>query len=316
MGIEVSQRALRAADVKRSGGAPKVEWLGQAALPAGLLLDSITEPNITDMRAFAEALKGLIGGGARGKRLCVALPDYASRVSILDFENMPGKNEETERMLRWRLKKVLPFEVDEAALKYQYLGKFTSEDKTQHRFLASIIKYDILAQYEEALSLSGLKPAIMEISSFAVWNLFHDHVLREAGSSANFALMNLSGGKLTMIVFQKSVPHFLRLKDMGKYDAETAGPAADGADVTRVLRELTASLTFYRENYADTDVGKVFISGDVVNLKNIAEEVCANSAMKAQVLDLDKAVSISAAQASGAAGVIAYSAACGAALEF
>ena len=309
LGIEIGQRALRAAAVRKGAGGWRAEWLGKAEMPAGLLIDSFTEPNITDRDAFVGLLRGLVSDAGNGKRgMSVALPDYLARVSILEFETLPGKKGETEQMLRWRLKKVLPFDVEQATLRHQYLGRYESGESQRHRFLVSIIKTDILSQYEGALNEAGLRPARMDISSFSVWNLFHDHVIREAGESSGFALMNLSGGKLTVVVFDRGVPHFLRLKDLGKRD--DGGDVRD-LDVMRVLRELNASLTYYKENYAETPVTRVYISGDAGALEEIAAEVRGSSSIEARVLSMDAVVK----SPDGKAPPLAYGAACGAAVE-
>ncbi|MBI5190391.1 MAG: pilus assembly protein PilM [Nitrospirae bacterium] len=312
IGLEVGQRALRAAKLAGRTGERRVEWAGGVELPPGLLLDSFTEPNITDMQAFADTVRGVFSGlGRMGKGVNVALPDYVSRVSILDFDTYPGKSEEVEKMLRWRLRKLVPFDVDQAALRFQFLGRFGAREKFAHRFLVSIIKADILDQYSQAFGLAGLRPEHIEIASFSVWNLYHDHILKAAGGGANFALMNVFDRKLTVIVFDQGVPHFLRLKDLGK-----AGYGEDDSrlDASRVVRELNASLVYYKENYAQTPVGRVFITGDSGWVNGIANDVRENSSLDATVLDPGKVVDGSRVQ-SAPGGLPAYTAACGAALE-
>ena len=311
MGIEVGQRVLRAVEVRRAGGSHTARWYKNEPLPAGLVIDSFTEPNITDVKAFVEALKRLKTSWPGGRRVSVALPDYTTRVSILDFDTVPGNDEELERMIRWRLKKVLPFDVDEAALRKQYLGKFTRGERTEHRYLVTIIKAVILAQYEQVFREASLRLPWMDIATFAVWNLFHDQILRKADAKAGLALMNISGGKLTVMVFDRSVPHFMRLKDLGK-----AGDGHEAViDTTRVLRELIASLTFYKENYADTPVAKVYIAGDIERLEDVADEVRRNSAFEAILLEMGSVVKAHGKAADGQVPS-AFAAACGAALEF
>jgi len=306
-GIEVGQRVIRAARIKGgSGGVRRIDMVGSAEMPEGLMLDSFTEPNITDLPAFVETLKRLLASMRhRGGGIGVALPDFVSRVSVLDFETVQAKQEETERMIRWRLKKLLPFDVDLATLRHQYLGRFRTGDKDQHRFLVSIIKADILRQYEAAFKEAGVRTARVGMSSFALWNLYHDHIAREVGGLPNFALMGISGTKMTVIVFDQGAPHFLRLKDLGRLDAD--GP--DGGPGTRsIVKELSASLTFYKENFGRAPVTRVFVTGDFAGLGAAADE--AGTAVQAEVslLDIEKTLQ-------GGAGLSFYGAACGAALE-
>jgi len=305
-GLEVSQGALRAVGLKKSKGGLTLERHGEVVLPAGLLMDSFTEPNITDMPAFVDSLKRLMSDVRhRGKNVCVAVPDYVARVSVLDFESYQSKKDETERMIRWRLKKIIPFDLDQAELRYQYLGRFSVKDKQQHRFLVSIIKSEIMAQYETAFNEARLRPLSIAISSFAIWNLYHDQVLSGDGNTGDFAMMNIFGGRMTVMVFNKGLLHFFRFKDLGKL--ETQAGQERSLNIPAVLRELTASLTFYRENYADSPVGRVYISGDFEGLEGLAEEVGRNLPLSASLLDLGKVVQ-------GGPGGLALSAACGAAI--
>ena len=46
------------------------------------------------------------------------LPDAAVRVMLLDFEALPAKHDEAEGVIRFRLKKSLPFDVDKAKVSY------------------------------------------------------------------------------------------------------------------------------------------------------------------------------------------------------
>ena len=308
-GFEVGQGALRAAVLKRGGARPGIAWAAQVELPRGLLLNSFTEPNITDLPAFVGLVDRLFQpAGRSASRINVALPDHVSRVSILDFDSLQVKKDEVEQMLRWRLKKLLPFEVDQAAMRYQYLGKFQANEKDQHRFLVSIIKSDILSQYELAFREAGLKPILIDLSSFCVWNLYEDFIKIDSEGLKCFAVMILTGGKLTVMVFERGVPHYFRLKDMGGFDGEVNGMA-----VTRILRELNASLTFYKENYGDLPVEKVYMTADDPDrIKLIADEVGNNSALKTTVLDLGLVLGKSGAKEYSSP---AFGAACGAALE-
>ncbi len=305
LGLEISQKALRAAKLKKNGGAFEVQWLKEVPLPDGLVQDSFTEPNLRDVPEFTAAVRGLLNGNARGSHTAVALPDYVARVQVLDFDSAP-KKDDAEQMLKWRLKKILPFEIDLATLRWQYLGKFAVNEKEQHRYLVSIIKTEILSQYRSALAGAGLNAKRLGLATFSIWNLFSANVARELGDEADFALMNLSAGKLSVIIFSKGSPHFMRLKDLGKLD--------DGEyfmDVIRILRELNASLVYYKENFSSAPVRTVYITGDAGGVNELAREASARSGIDARVFSLASAVQPGAVTNLPAC----FSAACGAALE-
>ena len=87
-------------------------------LPPGCLSPSPVKENILDPVAFAETVGKLVPpGGGRGRRgAALILPDNSVRIAVLDFDNLPDKEEERRPLIRFRLRKSVPFDVDDAAL--------------------------------------------------------------------------------------------------------------------------------------------------------------------------------------------------------
>src|SRR5207237_1146934 len=56
--------------------------------------------------------------GNRRRPATVILPDYATRVSLLDFDSFPSSPEEQLPLVRFRVKKTIPFDIDSAAVSY------------------------------------------------------------------------------------------------------------------------------------------------------------------------------------------------------
>ena len=50
------------------------------------------------------------------------VPDAAVRVLLLDFDELPAKPVEALPVVRFRLKKLLPFDADDAAISYQVMA--------------------------------------------------------------------------------------------------------------------------------------------------------------------------------------------------
>ena len=90
-----------------------------AALPAGVLVPSPFKDNVLDHDAFAHAVARLVPAATRRAQRTAALilPDNAMRLAVLDFESFPAKEEERLALVKFRLRKTLPFDVDEAALR-------------------------------------------------------------------------------------------------------------------------------------------------------------------------------------------------------
>ena len=57
-------------------------------------------------------------GRARQAYAALILPDNCVRIAVLDFEKFPEKEEERRPLINFRLRKSVPFDIDEAALSY------------------------------------------------------------------------------------------------------------------------------------------------------------------------------------------------------
>ncbi len=66
------------------------------------------KPFKTPWAVWPDGLRDVIG----------VLPDAAVRVVLLDFDTLPAKPEEAEGVVRFRLKKSLPFDVEKAKVSY------------------------------------------------------------------------------------------------------------------------------------------------------------------------------------------------------
>ncbi len=77
--------------------------------------------------AVRSALDGVVSRtGERGRDVTVVVPDGAARVLLLDFDQLPGKLAEALPVVRFRLKKLLPFDADDAAVSYQVMSSAKS----------------------------------------------------------------------------------------------------------------------------------------------------------------------------------------------
>lgn len=309
-GLEVGHGVLRAALMNRKGGTFSVTRLESVEFPGGAMLDSFTKPNILDRAAFVDAARKLAGRTGRRGGVNVALPDHVARVVMLDFEKMPKKADDAGSMIKWRLKKLMPFDVEQASLRFQYLGSSGEKAGGGHRYLAAVIKSDILGQYEDALGEAGLRPRRIDISSFCVWNFYHDFLVREA-SGRSFCILNMCRGKMTVMVFDSGVIRFFRLKDLSLEEG-MQGP--DGYDAGLVLKELRTSLTYYKEHFQGGQVGLVFVAGHMDDPEKAVSEIAAGTGLDARALKIDMATDLGGVSYRSRDGVF-YSAACGAALE-
>lgn len=142
--------------------------VAKADLPADALLPSLKPGNLVNRVAVIAGIRrAMEGAGARGNArnsdLTLIIPDAAVRVLLLDFDTLPSKLSEALPIVRFRLKKLIPFEADEAMVSFQVM----STSRSMMRVLAVAIPRDVLAEYESAAREAGYEPGAVLPSTLA-----------------------------------------------------------------------------------------------------------------------------------------------------
>jgi type IV pilus assembly protein PilM len=174
--------AARSADADQTASA-------FAPLFVGALIPSLKTPNIIDKAAVVAALKRALDAvETRDKRLTLVIPDAAARVLLLDFDTLPSNRAEAVPVVRFRLRKLVPFEVDDAAISYQIMQQTADES----RVLVTVMPRAVLAEYEEAVRLAGYEPGVVLPSTIAS--------LAGLTQSEPALLVNLNGNSVTTAI--------------------------------------------------------------------------------------------------------------------
>ena len=210
MVFEISETGVAAA---RVGAHVPVEF---RPLKPGVLSVSPLRENVLDANEFAETVRSLWASYGSRKRRDVALilPDYATRMAVLDFDQFPSDPKEQISLVRFRLKRSVPFDVDSAAV--SYWSQTTANKKCE--VLTVLAPLEIVARYEAPFRTAGMNPGLVTTSVLAALEL-----APEAGLSV---LAKLTGHVLTVVVRQKSTVKLVRC-------LETASQELD--DIAAVL---------------------------------------------------------------------------------
>jgi type IV pilus assembly protein PilM len=159
--VEITPEGVLAAALPAAGQPPVYAF---EPLQAGALIPGIHEANLHNPEAVAAAIRAALGQvSPRTRAVTLIVPDPVVRVFVLEFDSLPGKAEEANSVLRFRLRKMVPFDVEHAGLSYQVLV----ENKTECRVLTAVIPGPILAEYEAAVRAAGYEPGAVLPSSLA-----------------------------------------------------------------------------------------------------------------------------------------------------
>jgi type IV pilus assembly protein PilM len=121
----------------------------------------------------------------RSRAITIVLPDSAVRVFMLDFDSLPSRATEVLPVLRLRMRKMVPFDVEHAGISYQVL----SQSETSIKVLAAILPFPVLAEYEAVARAAGYEPGAVLPSSLAALEVIES---MEAVLTANLSPLALT----------------------------------------------------------------------------------------------------------------------------
>jgi type IV pilus assembly protein PilM len=165
---------------------------GFEPFPARTLVASPLDDNIQNADAAASAIARIAPpNGAKKRPAAVILPDLAARVSVLDFDSFPSSPEEQMALVRFRVKKTVPFDIDSAAVSFAVQPP-SGDGKKKADVVAVTVSLDILARYEALIRNAHLQPGEVTTSALAALNLYNGEGIA--------VIAKLAGRKLTVMV--------------------------------------------------------------------------------------------------------------------
>lgn len=153
--VELAAEGVLAATPAGHGRPPACAF---APLPTGALEPSLAETNMANPAAVTSAIRTALAPLAtHGHAVTLLVPDPVVRVFVLDFDALPAKAAEAILVLRFRLRKMVPFEVEQAGMSYQIL----SQNRDECRVLVAVVPAERQAEYEGAVRAAGFEPGAL-----------------------------------------------------------------------------------------------------------------------------------------------------------
>jgi type IV pilus assembly protein PilM len=227
--------------------------LQHVALKPGIIAPSPVRENILDGVALAGIVRQLVPvATGRGRRAAaLILPDNCVRIAVLDFDSLPDKEDERRPLINFRLRKSVPFDIDEAALSY-----FPQAGK---KVIVALAPSEIVAHYETPFRAAGLHPGLVTVSSLAIVDL-----LPTTGSIVH---AHRSPGALTILALSNGIVTIARTLEINDASTAQITSAADefgGDSIADPLDEVIAAIyptLAYIEDNDKVRPGKLFVTG-------------------------------------------------------
>jgi type IV pilus assembly protein PilM len=225
--------AVRAAD-----GGGELQAAAAAVLPEGLLAPGLQQANIPDRAKLVPVLRDSLAAVAgRGRDICLVVPDATTRVMLLDFESFPEKQQDADAVVRFRLKKSLPFDVEHSAVSFERQGT-----SLPVRVVAAVSPRSVLEEYESLVREAGYNPGSVLPSTLAALGL--------ADASRPTMVIKVEHGTTTFAIVDQDQILLYRALDNG-------GSAVNGESL---FDDVNTSLVYFEDRYG-VGVDRMLVAG-------------------------------------------------------
>jgi type IV pilus assembly protein PilM len=161
LACEIAADRVVAARVSERGHTVDACTAGELA--AGSVVPDLLEANLRERQRVFDTVRETLGAlNSRSRDVIAVLPDAAVRVMLLDFETLPANRTEAESVVRFRLKKSLPFDLDKAKISYH-----AQQSANGLKVVAAVALSSVIEDYESVFREAGYNPGIVLPSMLA-----------------------------------------------------------------------------------------------------------------------------------------------------
>ena len=155
LACEISADRVLAGRVIENGSG--LEACAARELAPGSVVPDLVENNLRQRAVVRDGIESALGGvSGRSKDVIAIVPDAAVRVMLVEFDSLPSDQEEALGVVRFRLKKSLPFDVEKAKVSY-HAQKIGDEVKV----VAAVALGSVIDDYEAAFREAGYSPGVV-----------------------------------------------------------------------------------------------------------------------------------------------------------
>ena len=285
VGIEIASSRVTVVRLAPGGGPATIAAAAVESLPPGAVVPALNEPNLLDRGAVAEAVRrALDRTSARRKHAVLVIPDTAAKVSLLHFEKVPPRPADLRELIRWQVRKTVPFRVEDAQLTY---APTASGADGSGEFAVVLARRDIVAEYEGACQDAGVHVGVVDLATF---NLINAVTAAGAAPQGDWLLVNAAGEYLSVAILRG--PELLFFRHRG---SEGEGSLADVVHQTAMYYEdRLQGRGFTRVVLAGASqgVGEARPGGDLVDPGHVRQQLEARLRVRVDAVDPRPAVTL------------------------
>jgi len=284
VGLDIGASAVRLAHVSGPAGSRTLLNFGQAALPAGAVVDG----EIRDPGAVSEAIAQLWKRTKlKSKRAVVGVANQRVVVRQIDLPFLEEK--ELRSSLRFQAADHIPMSVEDAQLDFVVIDDYMNHaQEHMMRVLLVAAATDMIESFVAAAAAGGVEAAGIDLTPFAVARAVSSVARGESGSAGSEAVVDVGGGVTNILIHHNGESRFVRILLTGGDDltselADQLGLSYEEAEalkldvatglgseqarsvldrqVDRLVEEIRGSLDYYLSQEDSEPVSSVILTG-------------------------------------------------------
>ena len=249
--VELEPNRMTLVRLKRQRGKVSLEAHGSSALPEVDAGVSVFRPNIGSPGEIVPRIKRLLEStGTKPGKISLIVPDNLAKVSLLTIPELPPSKKQLNEVIRFKLKRAVPFRLEDAIISYQPLAG-AGPGVT---LLVVLILRAAVEQYERMFEAAGTRPGLVDLCSANLLNLCRSKIQTNGkNGKGDIALLNRTEAYFSLMILHESRLVFYRCKSYGsdQQDTETA---------RRLMsRELNTSLSYYQDKLQGQGIATTYV---------------------------------------------------------
>lgn len=290
--VEISNSAVRIAEIATAGKRLELVSLSQDPLPVGAVVDGV----IVDSEAVKTAIERALAGGDFSQRKAF-FGVAGLRAITREIEVPQVSDSELDATVRLQALDVIPFPADKTLLSARPLEEVSREDGAPlRRVLLAAAHRDVVDPLVATARSASVQIQGIDLTSVALVRALYDP---EAPAGGPEAIVSIGSGLTTVVVHEDGQPHFVRTiaeggeavtaaiagtLDLPRHDAEVMkqnldkpGPhirAASGAareSTSSLVSEIRNSIDYYATLPGRSQVRRVIVTGGGSRLVGLFE---------------------------------------------
>ena len=216
-----------------------IEACASVELSPGSLVPDLIESNLRDRGRVSQTIREALGiVSSRSHDVIAVLPDTAVRVALLDFESLPANRQEAEGIVRFRLKKSLPFDVEKAKISYD-----AQTSTNGLRVIAAVALASVIEDYESAFREAGYTPGVVLPSMLAA--------LGATAAETPTMVVKVDARTISIAILERQQLLLFRTLENPRGGAITGEQLAE---------EIYPSIVFFQDTY-HLNLEQIFVAG-------------------------------------------------------